>query len=148
MECLVCQNDKMDVPVFETDYWEILVSVDQAYIGRCYIKLKRHSGSLSELTKEEWGDFIAIVKKLESALKKAFNTTMFNWSCSMNDTYKNNLPNPHVHWHLRPRYNKTVKFEGLLFEDKEFAHHYDRARKFIVSKEILVKVAQKIKENL
>lgn len=137
-----------DIILFETSYWKVILFEDQSYLGRCVILLKRNCGELSSLTFKEWSDFSEnIVKKMEIVLKKSFNSTMFNWTCLMNDAYKDKYPKPQVHWHFRPRYKSKVTFEGEIFEDSEFAHHYSRERKKIVSNEILEKIAKKIKEN-
>ena len=104
---------------------------------------------MSNLTSNEWTDFHTnIVKKLEPAFKKAFNATMFNWTCLMNNAYKSKNPKPQVHWHFRPRYRNNVKFAGEQFKDLEFAHHYNRERKKIVSKDILKKISGEIKKYL
>jgi len=81
---------------------------------------------LSDLAGDEWDDFSKVVKTLESTYKEALGATLFNWGCLMNDAYQNKPPNPHVHWHLRPRYEKPIKLFGLTFEDLEFGHHYAR----------------------
>jgi len=73
---------------------------------------------------------------------------MFNWTCLMNGAYKNNPPDPHVHWHARPRYSKPVVFEGIEFEDKEFGHHYARHTDREVSTEIFKKIINEIQNNL
>lgn len=136
----------------ETEYWKIELNSDQVYLGRCVIIAKRKVNSLSELTKEEWEDFSEIVKRLESTLKKVFGARMFNWTCLMNNAFKteryeNKIAEPHVHWHFRPRYNKPINFGNENFEDKEFAHHYDNKKHKEVSKELLTKIANKIKEG-
>ena len=148
MECISCQKPNYNELIFETKFWKVILASDQAYLGRCYITLKRHSGDLAELTDEEWLDFSELVKRLESALKKSFNATMFNWTCLMNNAYQNEPPNPHIHWHFRPRYNHKVEFAGLTFKDPEFGHHYDRARKQEVSNDVKRKILEKIRENL
>jgi diadenosine tetraphosphate (Ap4A) HIT family hydrolase len=148
MKCIYCEKPNENELIFETEFWQVILSSDQGYLGRCYVILKRHCGDLAELTDEEWLDFSEVVKKLESALKKSFNATMFNWTCLMNNAYQSESPNPHVHWHFRPRYNHKVEFAGLIFEDPEFGHHYDRTRKQEVAKDIKIKILEKIKENL
>jgi|SRR3989344_4782962 len=137
-----------EIVLFETIYWKIILFEDQAYLGRCVIVLKRHCDELSNLTLDEWSDFYEVVKKLEFALKKTFKATMFNWACLMNDAYKSKNPKPQVHWHFRPRYNSDVLFMGEKFEDLEFAHHYSRERKKIVSYEFLKEIAKEISKYL
>lgn len=148
MDCICCQKQNQDDIIYETKYWIVTLSSEQSYLGRCYVTLKRHCGNLSELKQEEWSDFIELIKVLESALRKSFNATMFNWTCLMNDAYKNNPPNPHVHWHFRPRYNHKIKFENVIFEDPEFGNHYNRNRTQNITKKLQQKIIIKIKENL
>ena len=140
---------KDEALIYETDFWKVVLISDQAYLGRCVIVLKRDCGEMSNLTSNEWTDFHKnIVQKLESAFKKAFNATMFNWCCLMNNAYQVENPQPYVHWHFRPRYKADVKFVGEQFQDLEFAHHYNRERKMIVSKDVLEKISKEIKKYL
>jgi len=151
MECHVCEiidrKDDSDL-IFETDFWGIILSFNQRYLGRCYIFSKRHFGSLSEMTEEENEDFLKVVKKIESAIRKTFGATLFNWGCLMNNFYKQEIPNPHMHWHVKPRYRNSVSFNGKVFEDKEFAHHYSRDDKVVESEEMRVAIVKEIRKNL
>lgn len=137
-----------DTILFQTKFWEIKLSENQAYLGRCVILLKRNCGELSMLNSEEWGDYIIIVKRLEFAFKKAFDATMFNWTCLMNNAFQEKNPKPRVHWHFRPRYNHNVNFAGEKFEDLEFAHHYSSERHKIVQKLVLEEIAKEVKKYL
>jgi len=148
MDCISCQKPSENELIYETQYWKVILAPDQSYLGRCYVTLKRHCGDLAELKREEWLDLAEIVKKIENSLKKSFGAAMFNWTCLMNDAYQNIPPNPHIHWHLKPRYNHKIEFAGLTFEDVEFGHHYARGTNREFSEEITQKVIEKIKENL
>lgn len=133
---------------YENKSWKVMLHPNQAYLGYSIIILKRNAGALSKLKKEEWGNLQKVIKKLESAHKKTFNATMFNWTCLLNDAYKKNPPKPHVHFHMRPRYRKKVKINKELFEDLEFAHHYNKKRMNVVSQKTLELMAKRIKKNL
>ncbi|OGY79764.1 MAG: hypothetical protein A3B74_01835 [Candidatus Kerfeldbacteria bacterium RIFCSPHIGHO2_02_FULL_42_14] len=148
MTCLFCQKPNPIDFVHQTKYWNVFLAWDQTYLGRCIVALKRHCGDLAELKKEEYDEFIELVKRLESALRKSFDATMFNWTCLMNDAYQEKNPEPHVHWHFRPRYNHKVEIAGLVFEDLEFGHHYDRTKKREISEVAKKTIVSKIKENL
>lgn len=148
MTCLFCQKPNPVDVVHQTKYWNILLSWDQTYLGRCVVALNRHCGDLAELTKDGWEDFIILVEKLEFALRKSFDATMFNWTYLMNDAYKEKIPNPHVHWHFRPRYNHKVEIAGLVFEDFEFGQHYGRNMMREITDEVKSIVIARIRENL
>ena len=70
---------------------------------------------------------------------------MFNWTCLMNNAYQEPSPNPHVHWHFRPRYKHAVNINGVEFNDSEFGHHYSRERNQTVTPETKQKILSKIK---
>lgn len=125
--------------IMETPCWTVFLNPDQYYLGRSVVVAKRKVGDLADLTKDEWLDFANLVKNYEAALKKTFGATMFNWTCLMNDAYKNDPPVPQVHWHVRPRYIKPAVFEGIEFEDREFGHHYARHTDREVPTENLIK---------
>jgi len=42
----------------------------------------------------------------------------------MNNFYKESAPNPHLHIHVRPRYDKPIVINGSTYTDSEFGHHY------------------------
>lgn len=135
--------------LFDTQYWNVYLTQDQAYLGRCVIATKEQRQSLSALTSDEWTDFYTnIVTPLEKSLESAFEATMFNWTCMMNNAYKESNPQPHVHWHFRPRYNKPIVFEGMQFEDSEFGSHYDRTRGQILNDAELTLIAEHIKKHI
>lgn len=134
--------------IFETTYWEVYLNPDQYYLGRSVVVAKRVVKTLSELTDGEWTDFGTLVRKFETGLKASFNASMFNWTCLLNDAYKKDPPNPHVHWHVRPRYKSPVIFAGLEFLDSEFGHHYARGTDRVLPAEIITRIIAEIKKNL
>lgn len=149
MECLHCKSSNQDKDfVFETEHWIAFLAPEQDYLGRFQIEVKGHKGSLSELSAEEWTDFGVLVKKYEAVIKKTFGAEMFNWTCLMNNAYQEEHPNPHVHWHVRPRYNKPIQFAGQEFTDPDFGKHYDRERRTVASDELFQKIREEIKKNL
>ncbi len=53
----------------------------------------------------------------------------------MNDFYKKEDPNPHMHIHVRPRYKTPVELDGATYEDEEFGHHYNHKKVSVMGKE-------------
>jgi len=134
--------------VFETKYWKILLADNQNYLGRCFIILKRECGDLAKVKKEELLEFLEVVKKMERALRKAFNASLFNWGCLMNHAFQEKKPKPQVHWHLVPRYRKKVNFEGIVFEDLEFGFHYNHSKRMQVTEKVQNALIERIKSFL
>lgn len=149
MSCEICEVLKEDnLVIYETNLWRVSLSPLQTYLGRSYITLKRHCPDLAELTTDEWNEFIEIVKGYEEALRKSFSPSVFNWFCQMNNAFRNDPPDPHVHWHLRPRYGEKKEFVGQTFEDLEFGGPHSGEREKSSPPEILQQITDHIKSNL
>lgn len=134
----------------ETNHWYITLWENQYYLGRASIEYKDLSKKhLSELSNEEILELFSLIKGYEIALKKTLGTTNFNWTCLMNNQYKEkNKDNPEVlHLHVWPRYKNKVEFNGEVFEDEVFAHHYDKHKEKYVSRDFLITLADNILES-
>ena len=133
--------------IHQTDYWMVFLAPSQRYLGTCVVALKRHCKNLSELKEQEWTDFAVIVNKLENALDKSFKPDLYNWSCFKNATFRDQNPNPEVHWHFIPRYKEEIEFADTIFEDPDFGHIPQPIEKK-VSNGIMKEIMAKIKANL
>ena len=148
MNCSICSwspEDQEYLFIHKSKYWRIVLANNQILVGRCVIYLKRHCGDIAEINPDEVLDWQQIVILIETALKKAFKVTMFNWSCLMNQSYRNDPPNPHIHWWVVPRYNHTVKIGNYIFEDPLFGNPYDHASKRELPKDIRQQIVKMIK---
>jgi diadenosine tetraphosphate (Ap4A) HIT family hydrolase len=147
--CDICQNppDKGTI-LLDTKFWTVVLAPDQGYPGRTYVTLKHHKENLSQLSKAEWDEYASLVKRLETACKQALGATLFNWSCLMNNAYQLSPPNPHVHWHFRPRYEKELTIRDVTFTDKSFGYHYDRKQKQYVDTETFSDIFERIAAHL
>lgn len=133
MTCNMC-NLKTGI-IIETKYWRAILNQYQSYLGRVVVILKEHKQSLSEVSSDEAVDFFYINRILETAIKQAFNAEMFNTTCMTNNAFARGVE-PHVHFHIRPRYSHPIIFDGQTFVDKEFGKHYDRTNRDIPPPEL------------
>ena len=145
--CSLSEEDKK-YQLYESRSWLVFLSDEQDYIGRCILVLKRHCGSLPELTDEEWDELRDLVRKVEACLKAVLGATMCNWSCLMNNFYKKPEPDPHLHIHVRPRYDKPVTLNGNTYTDGEFGHHYAQKKSGVIPAEDMEEVFSRLKEWL
>ena len=134
--------------LFETRFWRIVLAPNQALLGRCIVHLKRHSGDLAGLTQDELLEWLTVVRTLENALRAAFGATMFNWSCYMNFSYRDEHPNPHIHWWAVPRYKQPVTVSEFVFDDPHFGSPYDHARRLELPAELYHNIAAQIQHAL
>jgi len=151
MHCPICSwssDDPVYLLLYETEYWRVVLAPNQRLVGRCLLHLKRHCGDVAETTPDELLDWLTIVNVLENALRTAFDATMFNWSCYMNHSYRENPPYPHVHWWAVPRYNHQVRINDWKFEDTEFGNPYSHYNSLEVSKELHNQIGERIKQAI
>lgn len=147
--CDICQNiNNPETEVMRTDTWVVHLAGDQGYLGRCYVTLLDHKGSLSELSDAEWNSFRNIAKQLELAFTKAFGADPCNWSCLLNNAFRVEPADPHVHWHLRPRHKQKVTVNGVVFDDPDYGSHYDREHRRRVDSQTFQAIKQQIVDSL
>lgn len=145
-ECHICTL--RDNIIFQTKEWKVILNIDQNYLGRFLVISNRHAESLSTLNHQEWEELKEVIVKSEALLRKAFpQITLFNWGCLMNHAFQKKPYNPHVHWHVKPRHDQPITFEGITWTDKEFGKHYDPKSKNVVSPEVLQKILAQIKSH-
>ncbi len=145
--CSLSEEDKR-FQVYESKSWSVFLSDEQDYIGRCILVLKRHCNSLPELTADEWEELRSLVCKVEACLKAVLGATLCNWSCLMNNFYKKPAPDPHLHIHVRPRYDKPVVINGNTYTDSEFGHHYAARKSGVIPAKDQEEVFIRLKEWL
>jgi diadenosine tetraphosphate (Ap4A) HIT family hydrolase len=94
----------------ENDHWIVTVRPKQATLGASVLICRRHATSLGELDAAEGAAFADIVARMESRLRDAFRYDKINYLMLM-------MVDPHLHFHVVPRYAQTRTFAGLAFAD-------------------------------
>jgi diadenosine tetraphosphate (Ap4A) HIT family hydrolase len=147
MTCEYCGIGGYGKNIAERDYWDIFLAPSQRYLGTCVVAIKRHCSSLSELNDAEWIEFSRIVREMEFTLDNIFKPTLFNWCCFKNAAYRVEKPDPEVHWHLIPRYDHEIKFQGIKFDDPDFGYIPQPVKREI-PEEVMGIMVKEIKANL
>lgn len=122
--CKWCNYKENEWLLYQSLHWSVYLADIQDYVGRCILVLNRHCGSLSELDISEWIELKTIIDRLECSFRGVLGAELSNWSCLLNNFYKEAIPNPHLHIHVRPRYKNAVVINNHSYTDAEFAHHY------------------------
>ena len=78
-----------------------------AHKGRCALALKAHKKELCECTDQERADFAEDLAKASGAIKELWGCTKLNLG-SFGDT------NPHLHFHIVPKYEGGFEFGGAF----------------------------------
>ncbi len=130
-----------ELKILSGKYWDVFLHQDQTAVGRLYFWYKQKADDLLDIPKEALIEFHKLGNKIKSTLNKQFKPDMFNYF-SLNNFTK------HLHIHVIPRYSKKIELSGLIFEDISFGKSYKSNPNFVVDKDILIKIRDKIKNNL
>ena len=122
MTCENCEHLKNEVwPIlYENDSWRaILYGGSQEYLGKSILTCKQHVPTLGKLSEAQWNDLREAIAWYEGRVTEAFAPTHYKWQCLMNNAAGRH-EQTHVHWHITPRYEETVEFDGDVFIDSRW----------------------------
>jgi|GEM_PF-2057413 len=142
--CPIIENPsqkELAMRIYEGDHWLVtLRRHNQALLGTSFITLKEHRESLPDLTREQDEEFRVIRNGFIHAVGAAFRAeSNLNLYCLMNYAFKssnddpNFVPQPHVHYHAKPRYSGPRTIGGVEFTDPEFGGPLELRRTQAVS---------------
>lgn len=64
--------------------------------------------------------------------------------CNRNNAFKSEPFNPHVHWHIYPRYKEPVEIADIVFDDPMFGQHIDENLARIVDDGVVDQIVSKL----
>lgn len=99
-----------ELMIHETEYWLWSLRPVQSTLGAGVLSLKRECSSFGELNQEEFTDLYNIIKVIEKTLKISFKYDIMNYLMLM-------MVDKQVHYHVIPRYESTIDFDGTSWED-------------------------------
>lgn len=126
--------------VLEFTHWVVSVRPEQPTLGSLIISLKRECSALGEMTYEETQELSLVFSKTEKLLKKVFSYDKINYLALM-------MVDNQVHFHVIPRYENPLVFEGESFEDSAWPKPID-VFKVITEEGIEMKVLEALKKEV
>ncbi|MGQ0485873.1 MAG: HIT family protein [Hyphomicrobiales bacterium] len=91
-------------------HWCVLLRDRQATLGALILGAKGEERAFSELPPEAFAELPRIVRDIEHGLKSFRPYDRINYLMLM-------MVDPHVHFHVLPRYGAAQEFEDLRFAD-------------------------------
>ena len=92
--------------VKEYSNWVVMLRPQQVTLGTLVLAAKSEVVRLGDLEKEVWSEFAVVANEMEQLLIRVLNVEKFNYLALM-------MKDPNPHFHLVPRYSKSVVFNGL-----------------------------------
>lgn len=94
-------------------HWVILLRRPQITLGSLVIAARGEETQLSAIPLAAFSELAAVIKAVEKTLKKLWNYDQLNYLMLM-------MVDPHVHWHVIPRYQKTLQWFNQSFVDQSW----------------------------
>lgn len=91
-------------------HWRVLLRRHQATLGALVLCAAGDERSFAALPREAYAELAAITRDCEAAFNAFRQFDRINYLMLM-------MADPHVHFHILPRYAEAQDFEGRRFED-------------------------------
>lgn len=101
--------------------WVVLLRPAQPTLGSLVLACKEDATSLGSVSSAAYAELSAAIADLETALRQAFEYRKINYLALM-------MVDPHVHFHVIPRYAEPREFEGARCEDAAWPKPPDLSR--------------------
>ena len=90
--------------------WTVLLRPQQITLGALVLACRKPATKFSEIGQEAFNELNRVTSHIESVLADAFSYDKLNYLMLM-------MVDPHVHFHIVPRYSSPRSFRGLSFAD-------------------------------
>lgn len=97
--------------VRDYDHWVVLLRPAQVTLGSLIVAAKSDVEDFGALSPDHFSELKTVTADVSSALESLVSHDKLNWLMLM-------MVDPHVHFHLIPRYDGTREWMGQVFEDK------------------------------
>ena len=121
--CVFCasgaakQFTKDNLLVFKTEFSQILLNKFPYNTGHLIATPLEHTGSMFELSKEQYHDLMEMVKFAGEVLIKAYGVQGLNIGVNHGKVAGAGIPD-HLHWHIIPRWFGDTNFFPVIAETK------------------------------
>lgn len=93
------------------DYWSVLARPKQVTIGSLVLVANSEATAFSDLPATAFAELETVIGHIESTLSDLFSYQKINYLMLM-------MVDPHVHFHVIPRYKAPCTFESWTLEDE------------------------------
>lgn len=96
--------------IAEYDHWLVLLRPAQPTLGSLVLAAKSDATAFADLAPAAYAELARVSRDIEAALRAAVDHAKLNYLMLM-------MVDPHVHYHVIPRYEGSRGFEGRAFPD-------------------------------
>jgi len=95
----------------EYDQWMVLLRPAQVTLGSLVLAAKSDATAFGQLPSEAYAELATVTKEIEATLAKEIGYQQINYLMLM-------MVDPHVHFHIFPRYEGSRSFDGVALADR------------------------------
>jgi diadenosine tetraphosphate (Ap4A) HIT family hydrolase len=114
-----------DSRIRDFDHWSVLLRPQQNTLGSLIIVTRSEATNFGDLAPAAFSELATVVANSESALRKHFDYTKINYLMLM-------MVDPHVHFHVFPRYDSPRKFASKEFKDLSWPKPPDLSNEIVL----------------
>jgi diadenosine tetraphosphate (Ap4A) HIT family hydrolase len=96
--------------IAEFAHWVVLLRVAQPTLGSVILAAKSEATAFSDLDSEAYAELEIVIRNIENSLSSEIEYEKINYLMLM-------MVDPHVHFHVIPRYEGARQWEGIQFVD-------------------------------
>ncbi|NNF80362.1 MAG: HIT family protein [Rhizobiales bacterium] len=96
--------------VQDLDHWCVLLRVQQATLGSLVLACKENAEAFSDISEGAFTELASATRQIETSLQAFRPYQKINYLMLM-------MVDPHVHFHVIPRYEAPQEFAGVEFAD-------------------------------
>ena len=120
--------------------WVVMLRPVQLTLGSLILACKEDVKSFSALSNSSQRELSKVVLDIETTLKICFDYSKINYLMLM-------MVDPHVHFHVFPRYEGQRVFAGTIFEDSDWPGPPEVLRKTEIKDELFITLKDEIVKN-
>ena len=126
--------------VAEYAHWVALLRPDQVTAGCLILACKEEARSLGQITAAAGAELPRVAADLEAALSATYKPEKFNYLALM-------MVDPHVHFHVIPRYAQAVEAAGVIIPDPGWPRQPDLSAVSALSEDRMAQILAALKSN-
>ena len=99
-----------DTLLAEYERWVVLLRPQQVTLGAVVLACKESATAFSDLDSAAFSELKTVTTAIDEVLTRCFGFDKINYLMLM-------MVDPHVHFHVIPRYSEAKEFGGAVFQD-------------------------------
>ena len=126
--------------IAEYERWVVALRPQQVTLGALVLICRESATAFSQISAAAFGELATVTRSIETALARAFAYDKINYLMLM-------MVDPHVHFHVVPRYGGDREFAGARFADPGWPRAPDLGRAVEVAETVRVRLLAIIREK-